>query len=122
MTCEEALRICPQLMVRLLRYSQVATMEVTQITACNRLHEVEERLARWLLMGHDRIGSDRLPTHPRVSCANVRDSMRKRHSSRRCSTTRRANPLPSRSCINSEPAGSRKCLLRVLRSYKAAVG
>ncbi len=57
----EALRICPQLMVRLLRYSQEATMEVTQIAACNRLHEVEERLARWLLMSHDRIVSDRLP-------------------------------------------------------------
>src|SRR5258708_20035861 len=48
-------------MVRLLRYSQEATMEVTQIAACNRLHEVEERLARGLLMSHDRIVSDRLP-------------------------------------------------------------
>jgi CRP-like cAMP-binding protein len=55
------LRSCPQLFLSLLRYSQEATMEVTQIAACNRLHEVEERLARWLLMSHDRIGSDRLP-------------------------------------------------------------
>jgi CRP-like cAMP-binding protein len=44
-----------------MRYSQEATMEVTQIAACNRLHDVEKRLARWLLMSHDRIGSDRLP-------------------------------------------------------------
>ncbi len=51
----------PQLVVSLMRYSQESTMEVTQIAACNRLHEVEERLARWLLMSHDRIGSDRLP-------------------------------------------------------------
>ena len=36
-------------------------MEVTQIAACNRLHEVDERLARWLLMSQDRIGSDVLP-------------------------------------------------------------
>ena len=36
-------------------------MEVTQIAACNRLHEVNERLARWLLMSHDRIGKDILP-------------------------------------------------------------
>ena len=36
-------------------------MEVTQIAACNRLHEVDERLARWLLMSQDRIGSERLP-------------------------------------------------------------
>jgi CRP-like cAMP-binding protein len=52
---------CPKLIASLLRYSQEATMEVTQIAACNRLHDVEERLARWLLMSHDRIGSDRLP-------------------------------------------------------------
>jgi CRP-like cAMP-binding protein len=57
----EALRKCSQLVVALLRYSQEATMEVTQIAACNRLHEIDERLARWLLMSHDRIGKDILP-------------------------------------------------------------
>ena len=36
-------------------------MEVTQIAACNRLHEVDERLARWLLMSQDRIRLDELP-------------------------------------------------------------
>jgi CRP-like cAMP-binding protein len=57
----KAVHGCPQLLLSLLRYSQEATMEVTQIAACNRLHEVDERLARWLLMSQDRIGSDRLP-------------------------------------------------------------
>jgi len=51
----------PQLLVSLMRYSQESTMEVTQIAACNRLHGVEERLARWLLMSRDRIDSDILP-------------------------------------------------------------
>jgi len=55
------LRKCPELTAALLRYSQEATMEVTQIAACNRLHEVDERLARWLLMSHDRIRLDDLP-------------------------------------------------------------
>ena len=36
---------------------QISTMTTSQLGACNRLHEVEERLARWLLMVSDRIGS-----------------------------------------------------------------
>jgi CRP-like cAMP-binding protein len=58
---KEALHECPKLAQSLLRYSQEATMQLTQIAACNRLHEVDERLARWLLMCHDRIGGDALP-------------------------------------------------------------
>ena len=60
----KVLRNCPQLALRLLRYSQEVAMEVTQIAACNRLHEVVKRLARWLLMSQDRVSSDVLPlTH-----------------------------------------------------------
>jgi hypothetical protein len=54
------LRQCRQLERRLQQFSQVMAMEVTQIAACNRLHEVDERLARWLLMSTDRIGSSSL--------------------------------------------------------------
>jgi CRP-like cAMP-binding protein len=54
----------PVLSLRLLRYSQEVMMEVTQVAACNRLHEVDQRLARWLLMSQDRICSEILPlTH-----------------------------------------------------------
>jgi CRP-like cAMP-binding protein len=52
------LLVCPKLERRLQRYSQELSIQATQIAACNRLHEVEERLARWLLMSHDRVGSD----------------------------------------------------------------
>lgn len=52
---------CPKLERKLQRFSQIMAMQVTQIAACNRLHEVEERLARWLLMSADRIGSNSLP-------------------------------------------------------------
>ncbi len=41
----------------MLRYVQYHTLLTGQIAACNRLHEVEERLARWLLMVHDRTGT-----------------------------------------------------------------
>lgn len=55
------LRQCPNLERRLQQFSQMMAMQVTQIAACNRLHEVNERLARWLLMSADRIGSNSVP-------------------------------------------------------------
>lgn len=54
------LRQCPRLELKLQRFSQIMAMQTTQIAACNRLHEVEERLARWLLMSADRVGSSSL--------------------------------------------------------------
>lgn len=41
-----------------LRHAQYESLLTAQLVACNRLHEVEERLSRWLLMVSDRIGSD----------------------------------------------------------------
>jgi CRP-like cAMP-binding protein len=52
---------CPKLERRLQQVSQIMAMETTQIAACNRLHEVEERLARWLLMCAERVGKTSLP-------------------------------------------------------------
>jgi CRP-like cAMP-binding protein len=51
----------PELEQRLRQYSQIAAMQITQIAACNRLHEVHERLARWILMCSDRVSSNDLP-------------------------------------------------------------
>jgi CRP-like cAMP-binding protein len=56
-----ALSRCPQLEKRLNRYSQELAMQATQVAACNRLHEVEQRLARWLLMSQDRVDGDVVP-------------------------------------------------------------
>ncbi len=57
----ECLERCPVLMQRLLMFSQITTMQIAQVAACNRVHPVEERLARWLLMCADRAGLHRLP-------------------------------------------------------------
>ncbi len=54
-------RQCPQLERQVQQFSQVLAMQVTQIAACNRLHEVNKRLARWLLMSADRVASNSLP-------------------------------------------------------------
>jgi CRP-like cAMP-binding protein len=48
----------------LLRYLQMLLLQTSQIAACNRLHTIGERLARWLLMSRDRCVCDELPfTH-----------------------------------------------------------
>ncbi|PYX40882.1 MAG: Crp/Fnr family transcriptional regulator [Acidobacteria bacterium] len=57
----ELLPHCPHLNLELHRYGQRLTMQAMQIAACNGLHEVEERLARWLLMSHELLGSNELP-------------------------------------------------------------
>jgi CRP-like cAMP-binding protein len=46
---------------KLQQFAQIMAMQSTQIAACNRLHEVDERLARWLLMTADRIRSSSVP-------------------------------------------------------------
>lgn len=46
---------------RLQRSAMISAMESTQLAACNRLHGIEERLARWLLMSNDRIGDTVMP-------------------------------------------------------------
>jgi CRP-like cAMP-binding protein len=41
------------------RYTQALFMQIAQGAACNRVHSIEERCARWLLMTHDRVDADR---------------------------------------------------------------
>lgn len=44
----------------LLRYTQALIAQIAQTTACNSLHPLEKRLARWLLEAQDRIEKDEL--------------------------------------------------------------
>lgn len=48
------------LQTMLLHYAQALHLQVSQTAACNRLHSLDERLSRWLLMTHDRVKSDNL--------------------------------------------------------------
>jgi CRP-like cAMP-binding protein len=44
--------------LRALQFIQQQGLTMLQIAACNKLHESEARLARWLLMAHDRVQED----------------------------------------------------------------
>jgi CRP-like cAMP-binding protein len=43
------------------RYTQAHFTQVAQASACNRVHTMRQRCARWLLQTHDRVGSDEFP-------------------------------------------------------------
>ena len=46
------------------RYALLFQAQVTMTAACNARHAIEQRLARWLLIAHDRAGADEFPmTH-----------------------------------------------------------
>ena len=47
----------PQLQLILTRYTVVQGMQIAQTAACNRLHNIEQRFARWLLITQDRVDS-----------------------------------------------------------------
>jgi CRP-like cAMP-binding protein len=42
----------------LLRYTQAVFHQVARSAACNQVHSIGQRCARWLLMSHDRVGRD----------------------------------------------------------------
>jgi CRP-like cAMP-binding protein len=61
---EKLFHAYPELPVRLSRFVIVNRMQISQTAACNRLHEVVQRLARWLLMTQDRVDAGLIPmTH-----------------------------------------------------------
>jgi CRP-like cAMP-binding protein len=58
---QDVLRSATTLRLELSRFALMQGLQVAQLAACNRLHEVEQRLARWLLMCQDRVDSAWLP-------------------------------------------------------------
>jgi CRP-like cAMP-binding protein len=51
----------------LLRYAQMLLAMTAQGSACNKLHSLEQQLARWLLMMHDYVGGELLLTHDLIA-------------------------------------------------------
>ena len=50
----------PELKAFSLRYAQAVFMTTLHLSACNSLHPINARCARWLLMAHDRVGENLL--------------------------------------------------------------
>ena len=51
---------CPELRDVLQRYALTFMNQTARSSACNRMHEINQRLARWLLLVHDRVPGDEL--------------------------------------------------------------
>jgi CRP-like cAMP-binding protein len=61
---QKVLESIPHFQLLLSRYAVVQGMQIAQTAACNRLHNIEQRFARWLLTTQDRVDSEFLPiTH-----------------------------------------------------------
>src|SRR3712207_4428871 len=58
---QRLVRDLPRLRTMLHRYTLALLAQIAQASACNRLHSLEQRCARWLLMTHDRVGRDEFP-------------------------------------------------------------
>ncbi|MBZ5686033.1 MAG: Crp/Fnr family transcriptional regulator [Acidobacteriia bacterium] len=54
---QAALETSPRLQKLLNRYATVHGLQAAQTAGCNRLHDLEQRLSRWLLLIQDRVGS-----------------------------------------------------------------
>ena len=64
----DAMEASAALRLVLNRYALAFQAQVTMTAACNARHAIEQRLARWLLIAHDRAGADEFPmTHEFVS-------------------------------------------------------
>ena len=57
----EAARESPSLVAAVARHAQASMLQAAQSAACNTLHSAEQRLARWLLLTRERLGSEVMP-------------------------------------------------------------
>src|SRR5690606_38158360 len=61
---QNAMLECPAIKDHLLRYVQLLLSQKAQVSLCNAKHDIDKRLARWLLLAHERVEGGELPvTH-----------------------------------------------------------
>src|SRR3954452_13605004 len=100
----------PILLDRVHQFTQLLNVQISHTAACNAHHNLPERLARWLLMAHDRAESDALPL--------TQEFMSMMLAVRRPGVTVAARSLQATGAINYEPG--RIVVLARARSEEAA--
>ena len=55
---QEEMKLAGPLYGLVQRYTQAMINQISQSTVCNHRHSVQKRMCRWLLMSHDRVGTD----------------------------------------------------------------
>jgi len=121
-----ALQRAPGLTRALHHYTQALFTLVAQSSACNRVHTMEERCARWLLHTHDRVGAEAFPlTHQFLS---------QMLGVRRATVTEAMGALQSTGCITYEmgvvriidraglAAGACECYAIIVREFDRLLG
>ena len=76
----------------LLRFTHTLLTQISQTAACNRIHTINERLARWLLLTHDRVNGD--------NCELTHDFLARMLGTRRSGVTVAASTLRQAGMIN----------------------
>jgi CRP-like cAMP-binding protein len=89
---KEVLLQAPELKGSLLRYAQSLGLQAVQAAACSQLHEVQERLARLLLMSQDRLTGGFIPL--------TQESLAQMLGTRRASVTNAAGVLQKAGLIS----------------------
>ena len=96
-------------------YSHAVVAAGMQATACNAVHSVEQRLARWLLMAHDRMASDEFPLTQEFAAMMLGTSRQTVTIVAGILQIRRAHHLPAGTSHRARPSPARSGVLRVLR-------
>jgi CRP-like cAMP-binding protein len=97
------------------RYAQALFEQVSQTAACNRLHALEQRCARWLLMTHDRVDGDEIALTQEFLSYMLVGPARGRDRGLRHAAAVSVDPLPARAHHGRGSGRARSRLVRVLR-------
>ena len=104
----------PALLDRVHRFTQVLNIQISHTAACNAHHNLQERLARWLLMAHDRADPMRA-ADPGIRLDDARRAPSRRHRGGALAAGYRRHQLRARPHRRPRPAAPGGSLVRMLR-------